>query len=181
MLNGGSSSGKSTLAKALQEILDGYWLRLGVDTLIDAAPPRLLTVGGGLVLGADGSIDVGPDFRELDRQWSIGVAATARAGARVIIEDNFLGGPASQQRWRDALIGVPTGWLGVRCAPEVAAARERARGDRTSGMAAQQAIAVHEGISYDLEVDTSTASATALAVAIREHFFGPGEPRSGPR
>lgn len=170
VLNGGSSSGKSALAKALQDILDGYWLRLGVDTLIDAAPERLTQVGGGLVLADDGSVEVGPDFRALDRQWSVGVAAMARAGAHVIIEDNFLGGAASQQRWRDVLGDLPTGWIGVHCPPDVAAAREQARGDRVVGMAARQAEAVHEGITYDLEVDTSSAAPEALAGIIRESF-----------
>lgn len=171
MLNGGSSSGKSTLAKALQEILDGYWLRLSVDTLIAAAPERLTQVGGALVLGEDGSVEVGPEFAALDRQWSTGVAAMIRAGAHVIIEDNFLGGRASQQRWLDVLGDLPTGWVEVRCPPEVAAAREQARGDRTAGMAAQQADAVHQGIAYDLEVDTSTESTEALARSVRDHFF----------
>lgn len=170
VLNGGSSSGKSALAKALQDTLDGYWLRLGVDTLIDAAPERLTQVGDGLFLADNGSVEVGPDFRTLERQWSVGVAAMARAGARVIIEDNFLGGPASQQRWREVLDGLPTGWIGVRCPPDVAAAREQARGDRIAGMAAKQAEAVHQGIAYDLEVDTSSATPEALAKIIRERF-----------
>lgn len=38
VLNGGSSSGKSSLARALQEVLPEPWLRLGVDDLIDAMP-----------------------------------------------------------------------------------------------------------------------------------------------
>jgi chloramphenicol 3-O phosphotransferase len=171
VLNGGSSSGKSTLALALQEILDGYWLRLGVDTLIDAAPARLTAVGGGLVLADDGSIEVGPDFRILERQWSAGIAALARAGGRVIIEDNFLSGAAGQRRWRDALGDVPTGWVGVRCPPAVAAEREQARGDRIAGMAAAQAEAVHDGIVYDLEVDTSLEPIDTLAQRVRDHFF----------
>lgn len=172
LLNGGSSSGKSTIAGVLQETLDGYWLRMGVDTLIDAAPRRLTELDGGLALAQDGSIVVGEEFQRLERQWRAGVAAMARAGAGVIIEDNFLGGPASQQGWRESLGDVPMGWVGVRCSAEVAAARERARGDRTQGMAAKQADAVHVGVSYDLEVDTSAGSAEAAATAIRDHFFG---------
>ncbi|MBO0811389.1 MAG: AAA family ATPase [Microlunatus sp.] len=174
VLNGGSSSGKSTLAKSLQELLDGYWLRLGVDTLIDAAPERLLSTADGLILAEDGSVLPGPAFQELARQWDAGVVAMARAGAHVIIEDNFIGGPASQQRWRQNLGDLPTGWVGVRCPPEVAADRERARGDRVTGMAAKQADAVHEGIAYDLEVDTSVAPAAALAARVRDTFFPQG-------
>jgi len=37
-------------------------------------------------------------FRVLEDAWMEGVAAMARAGARIIIDDAFLGGAASQQR-----------------------------------------------------------------------------------
>lgn len=171
VLNGGSSSGKTTLAKRLQEELSGYWLRLGVDTLIDAAPPRLLSVGEGLQLGPDGSVRPGPAFTELERRWMAGVAAMAATGAQVIIEDNFVSGPPAQQRWRAVLGAVPTAWIGVRSPAAVAAAREQARPDRAAGMAAKQAETVHVGIEYDLEVDTSVATAAQLATHIRARLF----------
>jgi chloramphenicol 3-O phosphotransferase len=58
----------------------------------------------------------------------------ARTGARVIYDDVFLGGPASQERVRAHLAGMGVLRAGVRCAPEVAAAREATRGDRVTGM-----------------------------------------------
>jgi len=169
VLNGGSSSGKSTLARSLQDVLPGYWLRLGVDTLIEAAPARLLTRGG-LELADDGSVGVGADFVEVERQWRSGVAAMAAAGAHILVEDNFVSGPVAQERWQRALRGLAVGWVGVRCGPEVAAAREAARQDRTSGMAASQADTVHIGISYDLVVDTAGTSPEDLALVVRRHF-----------
>ena len=171
VLNGGSSSGKSTLARSLQEELPGYWLRLGVDTLIDAAPPRLLTMGEGLRLSPDGSVTPGPAFAEVEDTWMTGVAAMAAAGARVIIEDNFVSGPSAQQRWRTALGAVPAAWIGVRSPAAVAAERERSRPDRATGMAAKQAELIHVGIEYDLEVDTSLGTAEQLATHIRECLF----------
>jgi chloramphenicol 3-O phosphotransferase len=54
----------------------------------------------------------------------------------------------------------------VRCDPRVAAAREVARGDRVAGMAASQATMVHEGVAYDVEVDTSHAESLDCARAI---------------
>ena len=89
VLNGGSSSGKTTLARSLQEVLDGYRLRLGVDTLVDAAPSKLFGVGG-LDLAEDGSVGVGADFVEVERQWRSGVAAMAAVGAHILVEDNFV-------------------------------------------------------------------------------------------
>ena len=169
VLNGGSSSGKTTLARCLQEELDGYWLRLGVDTLIDAAPPRLLG-GGGLDLAEDGSVEVGANFVEVQGQWMAGIAAMAAAGAHVLVEDGFVSGPVAQQRWREALSGLTVGWVGVRCAADIVTAREAGRGDRIAGMAASQADSVHRGITYDLVVDTGINEPADLARVVRAHF-----------
>lgn len=170
LLNGGSSSGKTTLARSLQEVLDGYWLRLGVDTLIDAAPRKLFRVGG-LDLAEDGSVNVGADFVEVERQWMSGVAAMAAAGAHLLVEDNFVSGPAAQRRWHEALRGLIVGWVGVHCAPDVVTAREAGRGDRIAGMAASQAESVHRGITYDLVVDTGVIDPDHLAHVVRSHFW----------
>ncbi|MEV7596779.1 AAA family ATPase [Kitasatospora sp. NPDC089797] len=160
VLNGGSSSGKSSLARRLQELLPEPWLHLGTDTLVAALPPWLLGGDDGIggLTGGDGTVEVGPAFARLDAAWTLGVAAMARAGARIVVDEVFLGGAASQQRWRAALDGLDVLWVGVRCDPAVAAAREAARGDRVGGMAAAQAESVHEGVGYDLVVDSSTAS-----------------------
>lgn len=90
----------------------------------------------------------------------------ARAGARVIVDEVFLGGAYSQQRWQEALGELRVLWVGVRCDAAVAAGREVARGDRTVGMAASQAEVVHQGVVYDLEVDTTHAEAMECARTI---------------
>ena len=48
--------------------------------------------------------------------------------------------------------------------------REKARGDRTLGLARWQYDKVHGGMSYDLELDTSVATPEALAGLIKEAF-----------
>jgi chloramphenicol 3-O phosphotransferase len=166
VLNGGSSSGKSGIARCLQAILPDPWLALGVDDLIEAMPLSTRTSAAGIQIGPEGAVNVGPQFQALDRAWTRGVAAMARAGARVIIDDVFLGGADSQRRWQDALDGLPTLWVAVRCESAVAAGREVARGDRVAGMAASQAELVHHGVSYDLVVDTTHTEALECARAI---------------
>ncbi|WP_037914878.1 chloramphenicol phosphotransferase CPT [Actinacidiphila yeochonensis] len=166
VLNGGSSSGKSTLARALQVELRDPWLTFGTDTLVDALPPRLLAGGSGLLLGSGGEVAAGAEFRRLDAAWTRGLAEVARAGARLIVDEVFLGGADSQKRWRAALGDLEVLWVGVRCAPGTAAAREAARGDRATGMARGQAELVHRGVRYDLEVDTGTASTLECARVI---------------
>ena len=166
ILNGGSSSGKSGIARCLQAVLTDPWLAFGVDSFADALPAGMRTSDEGIVFAADGGVSVGAGFRTLEAAWMNGIAAMARAGARVIIDDVFLGGATSQQRWQKALAGLAVLWVGVRCAGEVAAAREIARGDRIQGMAASQASVAHEGVSYDLEVDTTHTESLACARAI---------------
>ena len=120
----------------------------------------------GRIEAADGGVSVGAGFRALEAAWMDGIAAMARAGARIIIDDAFLGGAASQQRWQKTLAGLAVLWVGVRCDSAVAAGREIARGDRTQGMATSQANVVHEGVSYDLEVDTTQTESLACARTI---------------
>ncbi len=114
----------------------------------------------------DGEVIVGPEFRTLEAAWIEGVAAMAHAGARIIVDEVFLGGAASQQRWKKALGVLAVLWVGVWCDSAVAAGREIARGDRVTGMAASQAEVVHQGVVYDLQVDTTHTEALECARAI---------------
>ena len=164
VLNGGSSSGKSGIARCLQAVLPDPWLVFGVDTLIQAMPAASRL--SGIEFAPDGAVIVKPEFRALEAAWIEGVAAMAGAGARIILDEAFLGGAASQQRWRRALGTLPVLWVGVRCDGAVAAGREIARGDRVTGMAAAQAELVHQGVGYDLEVDTTHTEALECARAI---------------
>src|SRR5215475_15514175 len=99
VLNGGSSSGKSGVARCLQAVLPDPWLAVGDDALIQAMPASLQASDAGIEFAADGGVSVGPEFRTLEAAWMEGVAAMARAGARVIIDEVFLGAAVSQQRW----------------------------------------------------------------------------------
>lgn len=168
MLNGGSSPGKSSLAACLQEQLDGTWLTLGIDDLIRALSHGPSDRGGGgtIDFAHDGSIAVGEKFRRAEAAWYNGLAATARAGSGLIVDDVFLGAGESQARVRTAFEGLVVIWVGVRCRPEVAEARELEREGRIRGMARDQAERVHAGVSYDMVVDASDTSAAECAMAI---------------
>jgi chloramphenicol 3-O phosphotransferase len=169
VLNGGSSSGKSGIARCLQAVLPDPWLAVGDDALIQAMPASMQASDTGIWFAADGGVSVGPEFRALEAAWMEGVAATARAGARVIVDEIFLGGAASQQRWQKALGRLDVLWVAVRCDSAVAAGRELARGDRVRGMAVSQAEVVHQGVVYDLEVDTTHNESLACARIIAAH------------
>lgn len=175
-LNGGSSSGKSSLARRPQELLDKPWVTLGVDDLLDALAPS--RVGDApplprrqplLAYGSDGTVHVDPAWRPVEAAWYAGVAAMARAGLGVILDEVLLEGGAGQRRVAASLHGLSVLWVGVRRDPAVAAGRERRRRGRPAGMAAQQANSVHDGVRYDVVVDTTSASADQCARAVIPH------------
>lgn len=170
VLNGGSSSGKSGIARCLQTVLPDPWLTFGVDTLIEAMPAFMSESDAGIEFAPDGEVVVGAEFRTLETAWIEGVAAMARAGVGIVVDEVFLGGAESQQRWQKALGGLGVLWVGVRCESAVAAAREIARGDRVPGMAAAQAELVHRGVTYDLEVDTTRSEPIECARIIAAHI-----------
>lgn len=176
VLNGGSSSGKSSIARRLQELLEQPWITLGGDDLLAALAPSL--VGDApprpgraplLRYGPGGEVLVDVAWQPVEEAWYEGIAAMARAGLRVIMDEVLLGGGAGQRKLAAVLRGLDVLWVGVRCDPAVAAAREGARSDRIAGMAASQAVKVHEGVVYDIVVDSATASVEECANAVLRH------------
>ncbi|MFC8512178.1 chloramphenicol phosphotransferase CPT [Streptomyces sp. NPDC057257] len=168
VLNGGSSSGKSGIVRCLQAVLPDPWLAFGIDGLVDALPADMRAE----LVSPDGGVHVGAEFGRLEAAWRRGVAATARAGARIIVDDVFLGGARSQDRWREPLSGLDVLWVGVHCDATVAAGREIVRGDRPRGMAEKQAHLVHQGVRYDVEVDTTHTEALDCARTIAAAAVG---------
>ncbi len=185
VLNGGSSSGKTSIARCLQRLLGPTWMTLGVDDLVRALPggdkvndlfraqqdgDEPMGTEGSIEFGPDGSVTVGDDFRRAEASWYAGVATIGRCGTGLILDEVFMGGRSSQERLASALAGLPVVWVGVRCDREVAVAREHGRSDRVGGMARLQATRVHEGVVYDLVVDTTAASAADCARTIASHL-----------
>ncbi|MBC7558944.1 MAG: chloramphenicol phosphotransferase [Dermatophilaceae bacterium] len=170
VLNGASSSGKSSIAVELQGLLPRPFLTFGVDTLVAALPPASPAHEPGIAFGSDGVVAVGDRFRQLEHAWYQGLAAIARDDVGVIIDEVFLEGRESQDRLRSALGGLWVVWVGVRCDLEVAVAREVVRPERTRGMASSQAMIVHEGVQYDLQVDTTTSTALECATTIADYL-----------
>jgi chloramphenicol 3-O phosphotransferase len=173
MLNGGSSAGKTTLGRKLQSSLAGSWLLLGIDLFIWTLPAEMISDPDGLVL-REGVITRGRCYLSRWPGFQVAVAALARSGVDVLLDDVMLDGAVDQRRWGEALDDVEVCWVGVRCAPEIAAEREAERGDRPTGLARHQAMSVHEGVRYDLEVDTGVLgvaqSVNVIAAALRRRW-----------
>ena len=172
VLNGGSSSGKSSIARALQELLPGLWLTFGVDTFVDA-----LLAGGdspraGISYEQDGTITFSSEFRACEIAWYAGLKAMVDKSIPMILDEVFLSGGAGQERLRRVFDGSVVLWVGVHCEADIAASRESERPNRQPGMARHQATRVHAGVAYDLEVDTTNRPAEQCAqdIAAQMHL-----------
>ncbi|MFC5642904.1 chloramphenicol phosphotransferase CPT family protein [Kitasatospora cinereorecta] len=162
-LNGTSSSGKSSVAKELLATLDGASFHLPVDAFHAMRSKHGYTEA---------------DLPEVLRRTWMGfhraVAGMAAAGNTVVVDHLF------SQPWRldDCLALFPAEdvvLVGLHCPLDELERRERERGDRPPGLAAQQIGPVHSHGVYDLEVDTSVLSPAECARRIRD--FLPDRPR----
>ena len=166
VLNGGSSAGKTTIARSLQGMLTPPWLLFGVDDVVEAIPQQGIKDGSLLSFGPNGRVDVGPRWRDVERSWFEGIRAVAESGTGVIIDEVLLDGGQGQKRLQGMLGDLTVLWVGVTCDAEVAEAREALRGDRVPGMARSQATHVHTNMVYDVVIDTSDQTSGACAEII---------------
>jgi chloramphenicol 3-O phosphotransferase len=173
VLNGTSSSGKTSIARALQLLLPPTFLTFGIDMFIHALPMEPDGAARGLVIEPGGRITVDAEFRRAEAIWYRGIAEMARAGDGVVIDEVFLDGGRSQGRLAAALAGLDVVWVAVECRLDVTTSRERDRGDRVEGLAAQQHPLVHDGVRYDLRVDTTSTSSLDCARSIVDALHAP--------
>jgi chloramphenicol 3-O phosphotransferase len=152
-LNGGSSAGKTTLARKLQSSLDGPWLLFGIDVMMWTLPVEMVGDPDGIQI-IDGKIRRGADFMRLYAGFQQALATLVTNGIDVILDEVLLDGVDDQCRWNEALGDLPAHWVAVRCDPDTAERREQERGDRPPGIARRQAASVHRGVRYDIEIDT---------------------------
>jgi chloramphenicol 3-O phosphotransferase len=171
LLNGASSSGKSSIVKALQDNLEEPYVDAGLDKFLWMLPARYLERPlWDEVLGlADRA---GPLGHQLVSGMHQAIAALSLAGNNVIA-DHVLVEPDWLRQCIRLFSPMPAFFVGVRCPLEVLEQREQARRNRTWGQARVQYDLVHAHGIYDLDVDTSISSPEECARKIRERIrFG---------
>jgi chloramphenicol 3-O phosphotransferase len=187
-LNGTSSSGKSLIAKALQEILDDYYIHTGIDHYLERVPEKFhlssdgknpSTAEGLLWVTSDGGkhvseIRIGPAGLRLFSGMYRAYAALATMGNNIVIDDVIF----DRRVLKDAVsILYPFNvlFVGVKCPFEIAEQREQERGDRTLGLVKAHYDLVHSHGIYDLEIDTSILTSLECANQIKNQLQnGPG-------
>lgn len=183
LLNGTSSSGKSTLARALQELLGPRYFHLDLDLFQKTWHPDFLVYSDGenpasteglLAVFHDDTlheIRIGPaGFRFMDGMFRA-VAGWASAGDNIIVEGAIYD-PQVLRSAVEALHRFPILFVGIRCPLEVAEQWEQIRGDRARGGARTFHDLVHAHAAYDLEVDTSLAPPGECAQIIKAAIAG---------
>ena len=147
--NGASSSGKTTLAKVLQEKLEEPYIYVSMDNFINLYPEKYLNP---------------TNQEEMQITWQLilnvisgmtkSLAALAKTGNNIIL-DHLL----REEGWLEDCVeswqGLDVLFIGLRCPLEVLEQREKERGDRNIGNARYQFDCVHQHGIYDLELDTS--------------------------
>ncbi len=171
VLNGTSSSGKTSIIRALQESLDEPFLEAGIDKFIWMMPRRYLERPlWDDVLGL--AHTAGTAGQQLVRTMHTAVAAISRSGSHVIA-DHVLVDPRWLPACAAAFADLPAYFIGVRCPLEVLEARETMRRDRTLGQAKAQFHLVHAHAVYDLEVDTALLTPQQCAAQIIARLADP--------
>lgn len=146
-LHGASSSGKSTLARALQARLEKPFWHISIDHLRDSGIVPMDRFRAG-------------DFRWADARdaffagFHASLAAYADAGNDLILEHIL-----EREGWLDMLVAQfarhDVLFVALHCPVDILEAREAARGDRPIGSARQDFKTIHVGKRYDIELNAT--------------------------
>jgi chloramphenicol 3-O phosphotransferase len=137
LLSGTSSSGKSTLAKGLQKVLDEPFLHLQLDGFIEMLPRT----------------DDWEMFRQMVRGMNSAIAAMSEEGNNLIVDHVLI-----DNDWLDQCVQLfgenYVLFVGVDCPLEELERRETERDARRRGFARQQFENIHKGKIYDVLMNT---------------------------
>lgn len=153
LLNGVSSSGKSSLAIELQRRLDEAFLHLQLDAFIQMLP----------------RLDDGDLFMRMVSGMNRCIAAMSDEGINLIVDHVVI-----EKEWMDQLLELLGGrhvlFVGLHCSLDELERRERTRDQRRQGFARAQVPKIHTGKIYDVEVDTGTTSVDECAARVVECY-----------
>ncbi len=188
ILNGVSSSGKSSIARALQAAWHTPLVHVGVDTFIDMIPARFCGEGKearyGLQFvpvqtpeGPMVEIHPGPYAKRLFAGMIGAIGALAHARNDIILDEVLFADDMLREYVRE-LQSQTVYFVAIHCPLEIVEQRERERGDRFINSAKAQFPLVHGPTRhYDLELDTSLSSPHELADLIMAYVTTTPKPQ----
>lgn len=161
-LNGTSSSGKTTLAKALQEQLAQPYMYVSVDDFFNMYPEKYLNP-----TTQDEAIALARLVPAVVSGLHRSVASLAQSGNNILV-DHVLQENGWLKECVENWTGLEVIFVGIKCPLEIAEQREKERADRDIGTARYQYERVHAHGLYDIEVDTSTLTVDECVSRIME-------------
>jgi chloramphenicol 3-O phosphotransferase len=161
-LNGTSSSGKTTIAKALQEKLTEPYMYVSIDNFFHMYPERFLRP-----TSREEAIVLEHLVPAVLSGLHRSVASLARAGNNVLV-DHVLQEDGLLKECVENWVGLDVLFVGIKCPLEVAEQREKERGDRNIGTVRYQFERVHIHDLYDIEIDTSLLNVDECVTRIME-------------
>lgn len=167
ILNGTGSSGKTSLAKELQELLLTQYLNFSIDSVLYALPPTDLQK----MIDGKPIRRTGYDYAQLVTGYHHCVKGLLISGCRLILDNAW-----TNKDEIDDLNGMLAGYdvirVKVQCDLVVCQAREIARGDRAIGLAEGEFPLVHQHMDYDTTIDTSLISPKEAANQLYDWLCG---------
>lgn len=175
-LNGVSSVGKTSVAKALQAILDEAYLHVSIDQFIDMLPQQYINHPQGIMFEKINISDNPPITKislgkigfQVMKGMRHAVAALAQQGNHLIIDEVLIGDEL--QEYRELLSAYHVFYVGLFAPLSIIETREINRQDRMPGLARWQYHSVHHNIVYDVEIDTTQHSPLESATLIKNKF-----------
>ncbi|MCD4818878.1 MAG: chloramphenicol phosphotransferase CPT family protein [Candidatus Cloacimonetes bacterium] len=158
-LNGTSSSGKTTIAKELQQISEEAYLLVSVDNFINMLPQKYLK--------GECNETFNKEILKIIHGMHHSISALASTGNNIIV-DHVLEDKEWLKECVNVLANFQVLFVGVHCPLEELEKRERNRGDRKIGLARFQYNLVHSHGVYDIKVDTDKYTPLECAQQIRE-------------
>ncbi|NOH73204.1 hypothetical protein F0225_17960 [Vibrio pectenicida] len=167
---------------SIQALLPDNYLHLGIDTFIEMMPERTNNLANPDVpsdgfywqtqTGEEQSslrIKSGEYGVQVNHAYHSTVKHLANLGLKVIVDD-IMNGANEQQSWLAVLDGTESLFVAVVCSDAELRNRENLRKDRVSGTAIEQNHRVHNGVSYDFEINTTDCSPKKCAQEIASHI-----------
>lgn len=166
ILNGAPRSGKSSLARAMQETVPGMWLNLGVDAFMATLPPAIMP-GIGLRPGGERP-DLEPGVGRLYDLLFATIRLQSEAGFDIVADlgmhEDYATSLGILDRCAKTLGSTGALLIGIDCTIEKIMLRRNAdprggfyaSGDTPPPPVLRWQRAVHEGKAYDLQLDMGT-------------------------